>query len=309
MCAAASSPKRGTPPLVVNFATAGLGGIAGWVVVHPFNTVAVRMNLASSSGAPGVAAPSFFPFLRSTIQKNGVLNLYQGLSAGITRQIFYATSRFGIFEVLRDELAKHRPMDLWGRLLTGCVSGGIAAFISCPAEVTLVRISNDSTLPVEKRRNYSGVVNAFSRILREEGPRAFLSGSGPFVNRAMLVGAVQVGTYDEFRGLYRKSFGIVQELPNVFAAAMTSGLLYSVVTMPLETAKNRMAFQKPDPVTGIKPYTGALQTMRAVAAKEGVLGGLYTGFPPYYLRCGGHTVCMFVAVEWFRKVWAKIDPL
>jgi hypothetical protein len=31
---------------------------------------------------------------------------------------------------------------------------------------------------------------------------------------------------------------------------MNAGLLYSLVTMPLETAKNRMASQKKDPVTG-----------------------------------------------------------
>jgi hypothetical protein len=49
------------------------------------------------------------------------------------------------------------------------VSGGIAALISCPAEVTLVRISNDSTLPIEMRRNYKGVADAFQRILKEEG--------------------------------------------------------------------------------------------------------------------------------------------
>lgn len=188
----------------------------GWIVVHPFNTVSVRMNLASaSSSGPAV---SFFPYLRDTLRKNGVLNLYQGLGAGITRQIFYATSRFGIFEVMRDELAKHRPTDLASRLLTGCLSGGIAAFISCPAEVCLVRISNDSTQPVEKRRNYTSVVNAFSRIVREEGPRAFLQGSGPFVNRAMLVGAVQVGTYDQFRESYR-SAGVTAELPNTFLGA------------------------------------------------------------------------------------------
>ena len=269
----------------------------GWCVVHPFNTVAVRMNLASSSGQ---AAPSFFPFLRKSIKEKGLLNLYQGLGAGITRQIFYATSRFGIFEVLRDELAKHRPMDLAGRLLSGCISGGIAALISCPAEVTLVRISNDSTLPVDKRRNYTGVLNAASRILTEEGPSAFLRGSGPFVNRAMMVGAVQVGTYDEFRAVFRRN-GITQELSNVFCAAMASGLIYSVVTMPLETAKNRMAFQKPDPVTGKVPFTGALQTMKSIVAAEGA-AGLFSGFPPYYIRCGGHTVCMFLAVEWLRKV-------
>ena len=40
----------------------------------------------------------------------------------------------------------------------------------------------------------------------------------------------------------------------VFYASMTSGLIYSVITMPLETAKNRMAFQKADPVTGTRHF-------------------------------------------------------
>jgi hypothetical protein len=119
---------------------------------------------------------------------------------------------------------------------------GLAAIISCPAEVTLVRISNDATQPADKRRNYTSVGNAFQRILREEGVKTFFSGSGPFVNRAMVVGAVQVGTYDQFRGMY-KDMGVTHELLNVFYASMTSGFIYAVVTMPLETAKNRMAFQ------------------------------------------------------------------
>jgi solute carrier family 25 oxoglutarate transporter 11 len=136
---------------------------------------------------------SFFKFMTSTINERGFLSLYKGLSAGILRQTFYATSRFGLFEVIRDEVAKHRQTDIWSRLFAGCISGAMAAFISCPAEVTLVRISNDANLPAEHKRNYTGVVNAFSRIIKEEGPRAFFNGSGPFVNRAMVVGMVQIG--------------------------------------------------------------------------------------------------------------------
>lgn len=118
----------------------------------------------------------------------------------------------------------------------------LAAFISCPAEVTLVRISNDATLPADKRRNYKGVADAFQRILKEEGFKTFFSGSGPFVNRAMMVGAVQVGTYDQFREMYQ-GMGVKSELLSVFYASMTSGLIYAIATMPFETAKNRMAFQ------------------------------------------------------------------
>ena len=208
--------------------------------------------------------------------------LYRGLSAGIVRQIFYSTSRFGLFEVLRDEVAKYRKIDLASRLAVGIVSGGIAALISCPAEVTLVRISNDSALEESKRRNYKNVIDAFQRILKEEGFTTFFTGSAPFVNRAMLVGAVQVGTYDEFRALYY-SRGITDPLWNVFYSAMTSGIIYAFLTMPLETAKNRMAFQKPDPITGINPYRTTIQTISGIVQKEGVLK-LWAGFPPYYLR-------------------------
>ena len=48
--------------------------------------------------------------------------------------------------------------------------------------------------------------------------------------------------------------GVTGDLSLVFGASMTSGLLYSVITMPFETTKNRMAFQRPDPTTGILPY-------------------------------------------------------
>jgi solute carrier family 25 oxoglutarate transporter 11 len=180
-------PTSRVPQVFVNFATAGLGGVMGWVAIHPCNTVAIRMNLAMMSG--NGAQLSFVNYLRTMIKEQGVSSLYNGLSAGITRQIFYATSRFGqstehpeetpplipmhlftpvlpflatfhhqtgLFEVLRDEMAKYRPTDIWSRLSVGVVSGGMAALISCPAEVTLVRMSNDSTLEVSKRRNYTG---------------------------------------------------------------------------------------------------------------------------------------------------------
>lgn len=41
-----SDPDAGLSRLA-KFTTAGLAGIMGWVVIHPFNTLAVRMNLAN----------------------------------------------------------------------------------------------------------------------------------------------------------------------------------------------------------------------------------------------------------------------
>ena len=187
----------------------------------------------------------------------------------------------------------------------GAVTGATAAIISCPMEVATVRMSNDATLPAAERRNYKGVADVVKRIHAEEGVAAFWRGSMPFAQRAALVGVFQVATLDQFKEMYAEWFNQKKNsVPNVFCAAMTSGLIYSIVTMPLEASKNRMANQKPDPKTGKLPYTGTLQLMKTVAAKEGFLA-LYNGFLPYYLRCGGHTVSMFIIVQMLRDVYTS----
>ncbi len=112
-----------------------------------------------------------------------------------------------------------------------------------------------------------------------------------------------MGTFDQGKQFYARQLGDLAPLgstSNVFCAAMTSGLFYSTVTMPFESAKNRMATQTPDPETGEVLYKSVLQTIRRVAGKEGVLA-LWNGFPAYYLRCGGHTMTMFVFVQWLRQ--------
>lgn len=83
---------------------------------------------------------------------------------------------------------------------------------------------------------------------------------------------------------------------------MSSGFIYSLATNPLESAKNRMAFQKPE--NGVLPYRTTIQTITTVARSEGVLA-LWNGFLPYYGRCGGHTVAMFVALEQIRSLYSK----
>jgi len=297
--AATTAPAAKVAPLPssIIFGTSGLGGILGWIVVHPFNTLAVRMNLASLSGGQQLG---FASFTSDVVKREGFGSLYAGLSAGCLRQVFYATSRYGLFEKFRDTLAQYRETDFAQRFATASVAGGCAALISCPVEVCLVRMSNDASLPVEQRRGYSGVFNAMGRIASEEGLPAFYRGSQPFVMRAMVVGGTQVATYDQFKGMYA-SLGVPDGFANQFCSSMSAGLVYSVVTMPLESAKNRMAFQKAD-AAGKMPYTSTLQTLSGVARSEGVIS-LWNGFLPYYGRCGGHTVSMFIAVDQLRTVY------
>ncbi|XP_063901169.1 mitochondrial 2-oxoglutarate/malate carrier protein-like [Zophobas morio] len=169
--------------------------------------------------------------------------------------------------------------------MTGVASGACAALISCPAEVALVRMSNDSSLPSGDQRKYRHIIDCATRIWREEGVRTFWRGSLPFVNRAMVVGVCQVGTYDQFLSIFSK-LDILNPTSVVAFSAMSAGLIYSTLTMPLETAKNRMAFQKPDPRDGEVVYKKTFQTIKRIATTEGPLS-LWNGFLPYFGRCGG----------------------
>ena len=204
----------------VIFGTSGLGGIAGWMCVHPFNTLAVRMNLASMSASAG-AHTSFAQFASNLIKTEGVMSLYAGLGAGCLRQVFYATSRYGLFETFRDICAKYRKTDFAQRFATASVAGGCAAVISCPIEVCLVRMSNDASLPADQQRGYSSVFNAILRIAKEDGMSAFYRGVQPFAMRAMLVGGTQVATYDQFKQMYG-TLGLAG-LANQFASSMSAG--------------------------------------------------------------------------------------
>lgn len=60
----------------------------------------MRWNLASMQGKA-------FSF-GGMVKESGLMSLYDGLGAGIWRQVFYATSRFGLFETFRDKLHEIR---------------------------------------------------------------------------------------------------------------------------------------------------------------------------------------------------------
>ena len=46
--------------------------------------------------------------MNQMIADHGLLSVYDGLSAGVMRQVFYASSRFGLFETFRDRLHEYR---------------------------------------------------------------------------------------------------------------------------------------------------------------------------------------------------------
>jgi len=73
-----------------------------------------------------------------------------------------------------------------------------------PADLTLIRMQADATLPVEQRRHYTGVFNALGRIIKEEGAAGLFKGCAPVVVRAM---ALNAGTHHSTRTSEQRGMG------------------------------------------------------------------------------------------------------
>ncbi len=103
---------------------------------------------------------------KDIVAKDGFGSLYKGLSAGLLRQATYTTARLGIFQKISaqaKEWNNGQNLPLWQKAACGLTAGGLGALVGTPADLTLIRMQADSTLPVEQRRNYKGVGDALVR--------------------------------------------------------------------------------------------------------------------------------------------------
>jgi len=237
-------------------------------------------------------------------QREGVLALYAGLSAGVTRQASYTTLRAGLYQIFRDKMAGGSKETSFGtKLICGLASGATAATICCPVEVSLIRMQADGRLPPEERRNYKNVFDGILRIAREEGIATCWRGSTPTVVRAMVVNMVQMATYDEAKRTLQKQNAVSSlkaGLPLHFASSLTSGFLYSAASLPFDIAKTRMQNQKAL-ADGSRQYSNIFQTLMLIVRLEGP-AALWKGFAPYFGRSGLHTVGMFMILEQLKRI-------
>jgi solute carrier family 25 (mitochondrial oxoglutarate transporter), member 11 len=97
----------------------------------------------------------------------------------------------------------------------------------------------DGKLPVDQRRNYTSVVNAISRMVREEGLATLWRGCIPTMGRAAVVNAAQLSSYTQAKRILLNSGHFNEGIMLHFTASMISGFITTVASMPVDIAKTR----------------------------------------------------------------------
>lgn len=103
--------------------------MAATCFVQPLDLVKNRMQLSGVGGKPKEYKTTYHAF-RGIIAKEGVLALYNGLSAGVLRQATYTTTRLGIYTYLFEKAKQDgKPPNFAMKATLGMVAGICGAFV------------------------------------------------------------------------------------------------------------------------------------------------------------------------------------
>jgi len=220
------------------------------------------------------------------LRHDGVRGLYSGLSASLLRQLTYSTTRFGIYEHLKERLTtvdsttgtKTQP-SFTALLAAATVSGLIGGVAGNPADVLNVRMQHDAALPPSQRRNYANALEGLVRMAREEGLGSWFRGLWANSARAAAMTASQLASYDVFkRTLVRLTPLKEDNLTTHFSASFLAGVAAATVTSPIDVIKTR--------VMSASGKSHSIPKLLAdIYAAEG-LRWMFKGWTPSFLRLG-----------------------
>lgn len=267
------------------------GGIAGMVatsIIQPVDMIKVRLQLAGEGVKTG-PKPSPLSVTKEILATGKIGDLYTGLSAGLLRQAVYTTARLGLFDTFMKTLTKRaqdkgNKIGFAERAGAGLTAGGLAAMISNPADLALIRMQSDGLKPAAQRANYTSVVDALSRIAKAEGVGALWSGAYPTVVRAMALNFGQLAFFSEAKNQLKDTS--LSPRTQTLTASATAGFFASFFSLPFDFVKTRLQKQSKGP-NGELPYKGMFDCFKKVAAEEGPLR-FYRGFSTYYVRIAPH---------------------
>lgn len=274
------------------FVLGGTSGMFATVIIQPMDMVKVRIQLTGEGGAKVNSNP--VAIAKEIVAKDGVKGFYTGLSAGLLRQATYTTARLGIFRTITNYIDQTKGKRTFtDTAIAGLVAGGLGSVVGTPADLALIRMQADGTLPPEQRRNYTGVGNALGRIIREEGFFGMFKGCTPVVTRAMALNLGMLAGHDQtldWLKAHSDSF-VVQTV----GAKAVSGFFASAFSLPFDFVKTRVQKQKPGP-DGQLPYKNSMHCARKVLTTEGPLA-FYRGFWTYYLRIAPHVMITLFTLD------------
>jgi solute carrier family 25 oxoglutarate transporter 11 len=283
---------------MMNFLIGGVSGMIATSVIQPIDYVKVQIQVRSEMGNKNLSP---FQIVRDITAKEGFTTLYKGLDSALLRQAVYTSTRLGIFYSIKDYIKKQnngKDPNVVQNAVASLLAGAIGSFVGNPADLALVRMQSDSSLPMEERRNYKHVFDALLRTVKEEGVLTLWRGSFPTVCRAMAMNFSLLVPFEETKKIVKRMFPDFSENGNKIVACLVAGGCATVMSLPFDNVKTKLQKMKALP-DGSLPYKGVVDCFVKSAKKEGA-SKLWVGINTYYFRIAPHALISLFLNDFFR---------
>ncbi|XP_045564450.1 mitochondrial glutamate carrier 1 isoform X1 [Salmo salar] len=140
-----------------------------------------KLMSQAAVGAPGgpveLRSHTAMQLTRELLRSQGIAGLYKGLGATLLRDVPFSIIYFPLFANLNSLGGRGAdgPAPFYVSFASGCIAGSTAAVAVNPVDVIKTRIQTMTRGSQED--TYSGVTDCIRKILRQEGPSAFLKGA------------------------------------------------------------------------------------------------------------------------------------
>ncbi|XP_030648190.1 dicarboxylate carrier UCP2 [Chanos chanos] len=293
-------PADMPPTAMVKFVGAGTAACIADLFTFPLDTAKVRLQIqgetkgtANASHGKALQYRGVFGTITTMVRTEGPRSLYNGLVAGLQRQMSFASVRIGLYDSVKQFYTKgSEHVGVGSRLLAGCTTGAMAVAIAQPTDVVKVRFQAQASSGVSRR--YHGTMDAYRTIAKEEGIRGLWKGTSPNIARNAIVNCTELVTYDLIKDFLLRSTPMTDNLPCHFTSAFGAGFCTTVIASPVDVVKTRYMN------SALGQYSSALNCALAMLTKEGPMA-FYKGFMPSFLRLGSWNVVMFVTYEQLKR--------
>jgi len=224
----------------------GLSSAGAACCTHPLDLLKVHLQTGSGVASKAKDAVikqekiNLLGHVAKIVRSQGFLALYNGLSASLLRQLTYSTTRFGIYDVAKKQVAPNwEPIPFPTLLAIASFAGGCGGIVGTPGDMINVRMQNDIKLPVDQRRNYRHAGDGVLRVFREEGVSKLFNGVEWAAPRAALMTIGQLVFYDVGKRQLLKTKYFKDNLVTHFASSLFAGTMATIITQPLDVLKTR----------------------------------------------------------------------
>ncbi|XP_056437572.1 mitochondrial basic amino acids transporter-like isoform X1 [Gadus chalcogrammus] len=247
----------------MDFLAGCIGGAAGVLVGHPFDTVKVRLQIQN------VDKPLYrgtFHCFQSIIRQESMLGLYKGIGSPMMGLTFINAIVFGVQGNAMRYLGRDTPMN---QFLAGAAAGAIQCVICCPMELAKTRLQMQGTGERKSTRKlYKNSLDCLVRIYNREGFRG--------INRGMLTTLIRetpgFGVYFLTYDVLTRAIGCEPDapfmIPKLLFAGGMSGIASWLSTYPVDVIKSRL---QADGVGGVNQYASIADCVRQSVKKEGYM--------------------------------------